>query len=86
MKELNEKLNTWARTKAIDYTDTEIGIAHCFKHLMPKLQYWKIVTFGKRYEAMIARDSMGSYYSDIAETPTLAICRAIEKLIDVEAK
>lgn len=28
------KLNTWAGTKDIDYTDTELGIAYCFKELL----------------------------------------------------
>ena len=37
MKELNDKLNTWAGTNGIDYTDPEFGIAQCFKWLVPKL-------------------------------------------------
>lgn len=37
MSLLNDKLNTWAGTDNIDYADPALGIAHCFKWLVPKL-------------------------------------------------
>ena len=88
---LNKKLNAWAGTEGIDYTDPEFGIAYCFKGLVPKL---------KEQGFLITLRLLGSIQGDweaelgkgffpykmetagYAETPALALCRAIERLIE----
>ena len=97
MSLLNDKLNTWAGTKGIDYTDTEFGIAYCFKWLVPKLGTWvirnyvpQIVTYLKPRAEVSWQggdpEVKGGWLwgNGEAETATLALCLAIEKLTDKE--
>ena len=68
--------------KAPNFTDPEFGIAYCFKWLVPKtpLQEIYIQPVDEGWQVDIER---GEYWAT-AETPALALCRAIEKLIDGE--
>ena len=94
MSLLNDKLNTWAETDGIDYTDTELGIAHCFKWPVPKLQDKGYMVELYSYEQKGYKVSVyhitGQVDIPVAittnETPALAVCLAIEKLIDGEEK
>ena len=97
-EQLNAKLNTWAGTKGIDYTDPEFGIAHCFKRLVPKLQqlnqpygYTIQVEFPSGSDVCWAsivdyKELPEKVYSANNKQPALALCLATEKLIDEEGK
>ena len=87
MEELNDKLNAWARTDGIAYTDTGIGIAHCFKWLVPKVYYYQLNNWNKKRKpiAFVWPDKDdGKTYSGTADTLALAFSLAVEKLIDKE--
>ena len=88
---LNDKLNTWAGTEGIDYTDAEVGIAHCFKWLVPKLMYGQCeihTGMNANKGQAFARVWYGfhTHYEEYAETPALALCLAIKNLITEEKK
>ena len=82
----NEYLSRWRWQTPdgewdIDFTNPDTGIAYCFKYLVPKL-VWSIwlINAGNGWEfhiIMPMRHIVGK-----AETPALALCKAIEKLID----
>ena len=92
MSLFNDKLNTWAGTKGIDYTDHEFGIAHCFKWLVPKVRElgWDMAIYcSDDYSAeFYGKDYRGDYergsgrYETSAKTSALALCLAISKLIE----
>lgn len=86
-----------------DFTDPELGIAYCFKWLVPKTDYdtlifWNnISSLGKiDYAAGIMRGKDNDLVcwtrnlpveecpSPVNENPALALCLAVEKLIDGE--
>ena len=65
----------------------------CFEWLVPKLRptYWAGVSYnsfwqgrGDTYEGEVRDNNMSMRIYKIAETPALALCLAIEKLIDGE--
>ena len=84
MSQLNDKLNAWVGTDGIDYTDTEIGIAHCFKWLVPKLNE-PVIQFrthfnNSKWYAYIKIDCSPWESEGYGETPALALCLALGKL------
>ena len=89
MKELNEKLNAWAGTEGIDYTDAKMGIAHCFEGLDFGL-LWFIVEFRHIETSCDYYVTLTDFYLSepprvykaINKKPARALCLAIEKLID----
>ena len=65
-----------------DFTDPEWGIAHLFKWVVPKLYVLEFYTFGGRF-CVTVED--GDHSFDSAEdTLALALCYAVEKLIDAQ--
>ena len=74
----------------LDFTDPVWGISYCFKWLVPKLReeryHYKLnsVREGGHF-AVVWRHTEGLIYNAQAETPALALCLAISKLIDGEA-
>ena len=80
-QELNKKLNEWAGTKDIDYTDPELGIVYCFKSLVPKLESYEIRLNHGKHCAWVKLPARYTEFG-MAETPAHALCLAIEKLID----
>ena len=87
---LLDKLNEWAGTIAVDYTHKKFGIAYCFEYIVPKLPDYYITFSQRRDEAIEAYfqyysvDSGNEYenFGATADTAALALCRAVEKLID----
>lgn len=78
-----------------DFTDPDYGIAYCFKWLVPKVEHFHYIAIYIVRDAInepqpIMWDACVSTYEHIefarAETPTLALCKAIEKLIDKGGK
>ncbi len=64
-----------------DFTDPEWGIAHLFKWVVPKLDYWLISQeTGKSVGAVV--QYLGQSFTHLDETPALAMCYAVIKLID----
>jgi len=60
----------------------------CFKWLVPKLGHVGLSTQGCYFDVTIWAKDTDSEYDGIMTreaTPTLALCKAIEKLIDMEA-
>lgn len=57
----------------------------CFKWLVPKLGGWMMRNYDFGTAAVVWIDNEESYKA-IAETPALALCKAIEQLIDEEQK
>ena len=89
---LLDKLNEWAGTIDLDYTHKKFGIAYCFEYIVPKLsdinhQYlitlnnvrdgWKVQLF-----SCLEMADRAKRVDEIAKTEALALCRAVEKLID----
>ena len=61
----------------------------CFKWLVPKLGHVGLSTQGCYFDVTIWAKDTDSEYDGIMTreaTPTLALCKAIEKLIDAETK
>jgi len=56
----------------------------CFKWLVPKMFYYQLSGDGKKHHCEILHKVIQGYYGGDAETPSLALCLAIEKLIDAE--
>ena len=84
MNDLNRKLNAWAGTDGIDYTDTEIGIAHCVKWLIPKLGEYEITFDDEGSTCIFLGDDPVICYEAIDKDPATALCLAISKVIDNE--
>ncbi len=97
---LLNKLNRWAGTNDVDYTSEDIGLSACFKWLVPKLKPYgllgicfhnsvidKVLTpdevWGFECHIKLEKYILGRFDGQ-AETPALALCLAIEKLIDGE--
>jgi len=84
MSQLNDKLNTWVGTDGIDYTDPDLGIAHCFKHLVPKIiksaDYSVIITQDLAKCTGYVRPMQGGRQYDAIDNqnPALALCLADE--------
>ena len=91
LNELKKKLNDWAGTENIDYLCDESGLSACFKWLVPK------VTANDDYTLQVAQSKYHTtvhitphyegtpnfrYYGEDGQKPALALCLAIEKLID----
>ena len=76
-----------------DFTDPDLGIAHCFKWLVPKLKPKKLI-METYYEGaklcysvtVLSEKQSGGIWSGNDKDPALALCKAIEKLIDGRAK
>jgi len=82
MKELNKKLNTWAGTMDVEYTHPVYGIAHCFKWLVPKLDV-DYIQLSPTLIQWYCYVETGELMAEAeAENPALALCLAIERLID----
>ncbi len=76
--------------ETIDFTDPVLGIAYCFKLLVPKLSFWEIIRderaggftqvfvwgFNEKNEV----EGVGVYKG--IEAPALAFCLAVEQLAD----
>ena len=83
------KLNKWAGTKGIDYLSEDTGLSACFKWLVPNLGKY-IVRFGNPLDKVYCHlyTEATNWIMWVAETPlhqeALALCLAIEKLIDGE--
>lgn len=96
MEDMLLTLNKWAGTEGIDYADPEWGISYCFKWLVPKLEYREILLVPRPTKTQswscwigrfgIGRGTMPESVVEGEETPALALCLAIEKLIGVEMK
>jgi len=57
----------------------------CFEWLVPKLKYVIISNWNKKKRPTVSVfDGEGTCFMESAETPALALCLAIEKLIDSE--
>ena len=96
-KQLNEKLNEWAGTKEVDYLSKDSGLSACFRWLVPKLYPYpqnKMHIHFKRdtsYPEHINEINcwfyqggrMDMYEGWSLDSPALALCLAIEKLIEV---
>lgn len=83
---LLKKLNDWAGTKNINYTDPELGIAHCFKWLVPKFNNDVLLSHAPNLSDWHC-DILGKQvYIGEEKTPALALCKAILRLIDSEGK
>ena len=83
---LLDKLNEWAGTLDVDYTHPKFGIAYCFEYIVPKLGS-KDLTILLRCDniprVIIADAIQNRVIASVDdETPALALCRAVEKLID----
>jgi len=86
------KLNRWAGTKGINYADCDLGMAYCFRYLATRLT--TIVSIVKINFIVsshteegacctIANGLRGEVMSTVdEETPTIAFCLAVEKIID----
>ena len=94
--ECTEKIMNWMPPNATEWWESvthlpnfPLSLDACFKHLVPKLMRGQCEVHtgmpDKRGQAF-ARVWYGFYkhYEAYAETPALALCRAIEKLIDGE--
>ena len=84
---LNSKLNKWAGTEGENYAN---DISACFKWLVPKVDQLTIIVWGNiQMYAMVYRDEhdrLGYESEDKNKTPALALCRAVEQMIDSEEK
>ena len=86
---LLKKLNDWAGTEGIDFLSEDIGLSACFKWLVPKLAHINIMVHprdGKNYKKFIKvevwTDEEQEPKQAVAETPALALCLAILRLIE----
>lgn len=75
--------------KAPDFTDPEWGIAYLFKWVMPHLFSYEIENAkggDEGHEAFVNYGEPLGFegYHALAGTPALALCYAVEKLIDAE--
>lgn len=75
-----------------DFTDPEWGIAHLFKWVVPKLYAYDLHTVWTdinhvtiQTRAAVYRDNATEYVA-IGDTPALALCYAVEKLIDAQVR
>jgi len=90
MSLLNDRLNTWAGTSGIDFLSEDTGLSACFKYLVSKIMedgYGYILSdsCGKKPHLFTLycgynEGEEKSIFSASAETPALALCRAISKL------
>lgn len=71
-----------------DFTDPVWGIAYCFKYVVPKIASWRVVLYQNdaggvtSYIDSACKCGMWEETLSFAETPALAFCLAVEKLID----
>ena len=74
-----------------DFTDPDFGVAYCFKWLVPKVEYYFSYQFNetllkdesKRWRCLLSNKGFGKEkFESFGATPALALCLAIEKLID----
>ena len=96
-EELNKKIAEWVGLVYFDghyydgdervgdyngqmFTHPIWGIARCFKYIVPKLDGWMMISSAVGTLAIVSLD-LKNYVGE-AETPTLAFCKAVEKLID----
>lgn len=94
--EINEELARWAGIKPFpiyptgyDYPDFTSSLDACFEWLVPKLDNyeinnWSMKIKGKGWHRAYAGIKSGNFKVADAETPALALCRAIEQLIKEE--
>ena len=93
-QKLNEKLARWAGCEdgyitlmGIRYSYFTNSLDACFKWLVPKLDYFCLQRedAGRGFYADV---SIGEQYAEYyqGETQPLALCLAVEKLIDEESK
>lgn len=100
-QELNKKLAEWVGVDSFpiyptgyDYPDFTQSLDACFKWLVPRLAEWSISNKERDEGEVLPYAEIGyrndsnkwSYFEEWAETPSLALCLAIEKLIDKEVK
>ena len=72
-------------TRSSDMPDFTSDLNACFKWLVPKLQSMSLrMPATLRGDYTFICDIQGMRYSGHAQTPALALCRAIEQLIDKE--
>jgi len=91
MEELNKKIAEWVGiTDRVPQFTHKIGL--CFKYIVPKLRelefafnLWDGVGFGNKWlcSALLTHRTWRHYDAD-AETPALALCLTVEKLINSE--
>ncbi len=67
-----------------NFPDFTHSLDACFRWLVPKLGYYLITDTNGKEEAMVWLD--GDVFEARGKTPTLALCKAIEKLIDWDSK
>lgn len=97
-EKLNKKLAEWAGFVLYgDYTYFTSSLDACFRWLVPKLEYyfsfkfWQTLYKGEARRWVCQAHNKG-WVADFgkvetyAETPALALCKAIEQLIDKEAE
>lgn len=91
-EELNKKLAEWAGVKphpvyptGYDYPYFTDSLDACFKWLVPKLESYELKLNYKKHCAWVKLPTKYTEFG-MAETPALALCLAIEKLIDKEAR
>ena len=79
----------WYKAISTDYFTSSLDA--CFKWLVPKLFHKDIMvrtvhsSGTPSFEGYLHRIGHGDYWG-VAETPALALCLALEKLIDAEGK
>ncbi len=56
----------------------------CFEYIVPKLHAWELHNINDTIYATVCREDQTFPDVGKAETPALALCRAVEKLIDGE--
>ena len=75
-----DKYSPWKQVMLPDFT---ISLDACFKWLVPKVKYYQINNWNKKQKPIaFVLDADENTYSASAETLALALCKAIEKLID----
>jgi len=68
-----------------DFTDPELGIAHCFKWLVPKFRYYGIGTNSNGKHGAIVQAENYRYFNAQSDMPNMAICLAVIEAIDAKA-
>lgn len=92
-EQTRDSVSVYNKSRKIkEYLNFTVSLDLCFKYLVPKLFAYSIHTIWRTND-LVSELSMAEVWANTrtsykaeAKTPALALCKAIEKLIDEEAK